>query len=104
MKAAGFFSFQFSVFSFQWTVDGGRWTADGSCAGVPGLTQRAADSCFLCGLFAANEGGSAGWWQENPPGECDWSGVEGAVDEVEESAEAGHESGGVFASDVAFDE
>ncbi|MEY3225845.1 MAG: hypothetical protein RLZZ536_464 [Planctomycetota bacterium] len=98
MKAAGFSVFQFLVFSFQWTV------ADGSCAGVPGLTQRAADSCFLCGLFAANEGGSAGWWQENPPGECDWSGVEWAVDEVEESAEAGHESGGVFASDVAFDE
>lgn len=36
---------------------------------------------------------SGGRWQQSPPGECDGAGIEWAVNEVEESAEAGHECG-----------
>gem|GEM_PF-3151405 len=41
----------------------------------------------------AGRAGSVGGWQQGPPCECDGSGVEWAVDEVEESSEAGHECG-----------
>lgn len=45
-----------------------------------------------------------GGWKHCPPGEGEWAGVKGAVDEVQQSAEAGHQSGGIFLADVAFDE
>ncbi len=49
---------------------------------LPGLAVR-----------GAGRAGSVGGWQQGPPCECDGSGVEWAVDEVEESSEAGHECG-----------
>ena len=67
----------------------------------------------LCVFGAAEQPGfayrievllSGGRWQQRPPGKCDGSGVEWAVNEVEESTKAGHQCSRVFAAHIALDQ
>lgn len=75
------------------------------CYAGRGGTQAGEEKNFLRTL--ATVGGVSALrsgWKQGPPGEGEGAGVEWAVDEVQQSAEAGHQSGGIFFADVTFDE